>query len=240
MRTLPDSYAQIASLYDVIMGDRVDIPYVEELIRRSHPDAATLLELACGSGTALMSLSRYYDVVGIDISLPMLELAEQSMLHAEFHQADMTSFKLERRFDVIICIFDSINHLSNFSDWKKTFRRAKAHLNEGGVFIFDINSETKLRNYCEDSPIVDNVDQDVCIFNVSPISRGRFLLDIRYFEHFSGDQFTLYHAEIIERTYPAQQVRSALKEVFQEVKVYDENLSRPSNETETLYFICRP
>lgn len=41
-------------------------------------------------------------------------------------QQDVTSFRIDGRFDVIICVFDSINHVRRFSDWKKAGEEVKA------------------------------------------------------------------------------------------------------------------
>src|SRR6266581_41583 len=39
-----------------------------ELIERHHPEARTILELACGTGAILEQLQRDYEVVGLDVS----------------------------------------------------------------------------------------------------------------------------------------------------------------------------
>ena len=37
----------------------------------------------------------------------------------------MTRFDLGETFDVVLCVFDSINHLVRFSDWERVFDRAR-------------------------------------------------------------------------------------------------------------------
>lgn len=56
----------------------------------------------------------------------------------------MANFELDKKFDVILCIFDSINHLVDFEQWELTFDSVKAHLNDDGVFIVDINTVYKM------------------------------------------------------------------------------------------------
>ena len=40
--------------------------------------------------------------------------------------------------------YDTINHLTLFSDWKKVFRNVSDHLKDNGLFVFDINTLHKL------------------------------------------------------------------------------------------------
>ena len=64
----------------------------------------------------------------------MLAIARKRLPHIRLFRQDMTNFHIDRRFDAIVCAFDSINHLRRFSDWKKTFRCVAGHLDDGGSF----------------------------------------------------------------------------------------------------------
>src|SRR5438445_1169178 len=54
------------------------------------------------------------------------------------------TFHLQLKFDVICCVFDSMNHVASFTHWKQLFGNVHQHLSAGGVFIFDINTQKKL------------------------------------------------------------------------------------------------
>ena len=140
-----DRYASFAKFYDAVMGDRTGpAEYLHGLIRRTKPNARKLLELACGTGSMLKHLGRYYEVSGIDLSRHMLSVARRKVPQAKLFQQNMVTFSLPERFDVICCVFDSINHIAPFSDWKKLFANVQRHLLPGGCFIFDINTQRKL------------------------------------------------------------------------------------------------
>jgi len=139
------SYEKLDRFYDAAMGDRTEMAsYIRRLIRRHKPRARTLLELACGTGAILKILAKSYDVVGLDLSPSMLSIARKKLPQVKFFQRNMVSFDLGRKFDVIICVFDSINHVLEFADWQKIFRNAAQHLEEDGLFLFDINTKAKL------------------------------------------------------------------------------------------------
>ena len=75
------AYADFARFYDQVMGDRSPvIERVRGYLRRYLPDAATLLELGCGTGAVLAGLADGLRVTGIDRSPEMLAAAEARKL----------------------------------------------------------------------------------------------------------------------------------------------------------------
>ena len=115
-------YGRFGEFYDAVMGDRrTAAEQVMELIRAAKPDAKNVLELGCGTGSILKCLQDAYDVSGLDISEKMLSVARKKVPRSKLYRQDMVDFRIDVRFDVIICVFDSINHVRRFSDWKKVF-----------------------------------------------------------------------------------------------------------------------
>src|SRR5262245_53107701 len=132
-------YEKFGRFYDAVMGDRTEsADFIHSLIQKYKPGAKTLLELACGTGAVLQHLSKHYKVSGLDISAEMLSVARKKLPDAPFYQASMVTFDLSRKFDVIICVFDSINHVLSFADWKRIFRQVSRSLPKDGLFLFDI------------------------------------------------------------------------------------------------------
>src|SRR4051812_6824552 len=111
-------YDRFSRFYDIVMGDRSEAAeFIRELILQSKPQAKTVLEIGCGTGTIIGALGRSYEVTGLDLSPSMLALARKRLPHVRFYRQDMTRFRLGKRFDVCVSAFDSINHLLRFSDW---------------------------------------------------------------------------------------------------------------------------
>ena len=102
----------------------------------------------------LKHLQHSYEVSGLDASSRMLSIARHKVPDAKLFRQNMVDFKIDARFDVICCVFDSINHVRNFSEWKRVFARARQHLSPGGVFIFDINTQRKLERLIAEPPWV--------------------------------------------------------------------------------------
>src|SRR5262245_54920653 len=138
------SYDILGQFYDAAMERRAaQAAYIHSVIAQHTPGAITLLQLACGTVAIFALLATTYEVSGLDSSTRMLSVARKKLPRAAFFHDSMATFALDRRFDVIICVFDSINHLLRFTEWRRMFRRVHAHLEEQGVFVFDMNPERK-------------------------------------------------------------------------------------------------
>ena len=138
------NYDKFYKHYDAVMGDpKQKAVFLTSLIKKWNPKATTLLELACGTGAILQHLVHNFEVSGLDLSAGMLSIARKRLPKTRFFKQDMTQFSIPQNFDVILCVYDSINHLVRFNDWQKVFARTKRHINENGIFIFDVNTHTE-------------------------------------------------------------------------------------------------
>ncbi|MDC0358456.1 class I SAM-dependent methyltransferase [Oligoflexia bacterium] len=234
-----DPYKAIARFYDDITSERSDIDFVANLIAKYHPKAQTVLDLGCGTGTTLCYLSKIFEVTGLDQSSAMLKIAKSKMLHGKFLQGDMRSFALTERFDVIACLLDTINHLLSFSEWKQVFKNAHKHLNPGGVFIFDVNTEAKYHHFMQASPFVEDDSESILIFEVTKASKNIFALHSKVFEKQRSGLYKFSESCVSERTFPMPQIRSNLEKRFQAVYMKDIERSRVTSESQMVYFICK-
>lgn len=231
-------YDRFSRFYDQVMGDRAEAAnYIRDLIEHHHPRAKTLLEIACGTGGILGRLSESYDVIGLDRSRPMLAIARARLPHIRLVRQDMTSFHLDRRFDAVVCAFDSINHLQRFSDWKKTFRGVAGHLNAGGVFVYDVNTTGKLQRLVDGPPWVTQFGRDLVVIRVNGGRGGVFAWDVKIFEYRKGNDYKLIAETIEETAIPMHRILTAMRAYFTEVKVFDPGGARPSDRSERLYFV---
>ncbi len=235
------SYEVFARFYDEVMGDRAgEAAYLRGLIERYHAKAETVLELACGTGALLEQLQPSYEVTGLDISRPMLELAHAKLPSAQLVHGDMTSFELPDRFDAILCAFDSINHLLQFAQWEAMFARAHEHLNVRGLFLFDMNTEVKLDRFSRSPPWPSSFgDGHLVIPDVRPPEGGVYVWNVRIFERVDGSTYRLHEEDIPEVAFPKERVLEILSKRFSTIRVFDERHGRPRAASERLYFVCR-
>src|SRR5213595_1557879 len=230
------SYKRFGEFYDVIMGDRrAAAGQVMELIRAAKPDAKNVLELGCGTGSILKRLQDAYEVSGLDISEKMLSLARKKVPRSKLYRQDMVDFRIDVRFDVIICVFDSINHVRRFSDWKKVFAAVRRHLSPGGCFIFDINTQRKLERHIAEPPWVHRFERNLLIIDVTALPSGGSNWNVKVFEHLNGSRYTLHEEDIVEVSFPLQQIVPALRAHYVKVRVIDPDRTRPSAKSQRLF-----
>ena len=235
------AYDVFARFYDAVQGDRADhSAYIRSLIEEHHPEARTLLELACGTGSVMKQLAPSYEVTGVDRSEAMLAVAREKLPGARLVQADMTTVDLGETFDVVLCAFDSINHLLRFEEWEAVFDRALAHLNDGGIFIFDVNTEAQLERFSAQPPLSQWFEgENVMIMDVARTTDGEYLWMIRVFEALGDDNYKLHAEDVPEVAFPVERIEASLLERFARVDVNDASRPEPSPESARLHFVCR-
>ncbi len=178
------SYEIFGKFYDAVMGDGSEsAKRVSELLRVSNPGASKVLELGCGTGSILKHLQDSYEVSGLDLSTKMLSIAGKKVPRAKLSRQDMVDFRIDEQFDAVLCVYDSINHIRRFSDWKKVFARARQHLSPGGCFIFDINTQWKLERHIAERPWVHPFGSNLLIIDVTAVANHGSNWNIKVFEH---------------------------------------------------------
>lgn len=232
-------YDQFAPEYDIVVGSRAEAAsYIMGLIRRYHPRAKSLLELGCGSGSILKHLSTRFETVGIDSSRSMLALAKKKAPKSKLILGDITQFNLERKFDVIIAPFDTINHVTSLSGWRRVFENARQHLNKGGVFIFDVNTECKMEGYRVSPEVTELRDDLISIIEVKRTRKYRYEVIQRLFKRRSRDTFALKMMVLPELIVPTPVILKELSAYFRRVTMIDPEQSKPNDFTEELFFVC--
>jgi cyclopropane fatty-acyl-phospholipid synthase-like methyltransferase len=169
----------------------------------------------------------------------MLRFAAAKVPHARLVCDDMTQVQLDEIFDVVLCVYDSINHLLDFAQWEAVFDRAYERLDRGGIFIFDINTERRLTLLTQQEPIAEwfGDGENLMLLAVREAGSG-VVWDIRVFEHIAADHYRLHREEIREVSFPLDRVRAALQGRFRRVHVYDQQRARPSTRSGRLHFAC--
>lgn len=239
-KILMSKYDTFANHYDNVVGPRSDVAgYLRALISKYHRNAKSLLELGCGSGSMLKLLTRYYTCEGMDLSREMLRIARLKAPKARLHHGDISDFDLERRFDVVICPFDTINHITSFDKWRGVFKGAHQHLNPGGIFIFDVNTEYKLECYADEPAVTENTDEYLSMIEVRKLRRYNYEIVLKRFERRSQGLYKLNTMVLPELVVPTERILKALSVYFKTVTMVDPDRRQPNDSTDDLFFVCR-
>lgn len=168
MRDTPP-YSALAAGYDLVMA-HVDYPewaeYVLDLLDEHAPEAASILELGCGTGSLGFELQRLgeaftgqpggFRYLGTDASEPMIRVARAKARSAgriagrlPFAVADFTDYTVEEPFDVALLLFDGINYLLDAEQIEATLRATAEAVVPGGLFILDQSTPANSLNNAE-------------------------------------------------------------------------------------------
>lgn len=141
------AYTFFAKVYDSFMRD---IPYVdwvdliEDYLKNNGICDGKILELGCGTGRFSRLLAADgFDVTGIDLSDNMIKIAKKNPFDfpIKYYVADMRDYVFNQKYKAIVSVCDSMNYLLTVEDLEKTFLTAKDHLDEDGVFVFDLKTQ---------------------------------------------------------------------------------------------------
>ncbi|WP_440989199.1 class I SAM-dependent methyltransferase [Haloarchaeobius baliensis] len=118
-------------------------PVERRLLDEYVDDGGRVLDLGCGSGRVTAPLAeRGFDVVGVDVSETMIEVAEALHPDVEFRVGDATelSFPAES-FDYVLFADRGLDDVRPAADRMRSILESWRVLKPGGLFAFDANNQ---------------------------------------------------------------------------------------------------
>lgn len=245
------SYEQFAYLYDELMKDAPYdqwVSFVKNMLAKYEVEATSLLDLACGTGELSVRFAKQgLDVTGIDLSEDMLSVAqvkaEAEGVKIPFFQQDMANLEGQGQFDVIGIFCDSLNYLQTEEEVISTFLNVHQHLQDHGMFIFDVHSIYKMTDVFINQTFALNEDKISYIWNSFPGDDPNsvehelsfFVLDERTRKYDRVDE--LHY----QRTYPIGQYSDWLDTAgFQLLEISaDFEQFEPTKESERIFFVAK-
>ncbi len=245
-----DGYNFFSGVYDTLTENvnyAARAQYIADLLAENGITGGILLDLACGTGTLSVEMSkRGYEVIGVDASGEMLSVAMNNA--AESGESIMFLCQMMQELDLYgtinaaICTLDSINHLTDEEDVQATFDKVSLFTEPGGIFIFDINTEYKHRCVLGNNTFVYDLDDVYCVWqNTLDENDNTVQIDLDIFEEIEDGIYERMQESFCERAYPLSDIKSMLtKAGFETVAVYDElTRNEPHEKSERLFVIAR-
>ncbi|MBU3840738.1 MAG: class I SAM-dependent methyltransferase [Candidatus Ruminococcus intestinipullorum] len=251
-----DAYTSFAAVYDTFMDN---IPYEEwmeylhGLLQEYDIKDGLLLDLGCGTGTMTELLANAgYDMIGIDNSEEMLEIARQKQIQSGnsilYLLQDMREFELYGTVRAVVSICDSINYITEDEELKEVFHWVNNYLDPGGVFIFDFNTEYKYREILGDQTIAENREDCSFIwenyyYEEEKINEYELSLFIRQQDtkNCKDALYRKYQETHFQKAYTLEDMKRLLEEAGMEfIAAYDAfSRNSPTKESERIYVIAR-
>jgi predicted TPR repeat methyltransferase len=171
-----DLYAKVEDLLGV--KEAAPSLYAHYLLFLNSVDFESLLDVGCGSGDFLRQIHgalKIPQVKGIDLSPLMVSKTLVQGYDAEC----MDLCDLKGDYDVITAVFDMLNYL-NKEQIKHFFGCVREHLNDGGLFLCDINTLYGFENVAIGAYIVDDEERFLTID--SDFEKGEYSAEFTLFE----------------------------------------------------------
>lgn len=215
-------------------------PFLFKVVKEKHPDAATWLDLCCGTGALLEYVTkRGFDGVGVDVSPHQIKIAKYRAPKAHFYVDDVRDLNLSKKIDIITCTYDSLNYLIKKRDLERVFRRAGLHLEKRGIFIFDMNTFEGLQEKWRDTYIMRESSKTIIIEASFQKKRAigkclitGFIKDGRLYRKFEEIH--------IERGYSRKDIEQSLAKTGFLFKIYDgDTFKKPTAQSGRLVYVCQ-
>ena len=166
------SYNSFATVYDELTKNvdyKSRAQYIAEILKKYKISNGLLLDLACGTGSLSIELAKKgFEVIGTDASYDMLSEAHnkaaENDVNIMFLCQRMEETDLYGSVRAIVCVLDSINHLTDYSLVKQTFSNLKNFLDTDGIIIFDANTLHKHQKVLADNVFVYDEKNVYCIW----------------------------------------------------------------------------
>jgi SAM-dependent methyltransferase len=239
-------YDLLARYYDAATGDSAtETAFIDSLVRQRLPDkaashAVTLLEVACGTGAIIAPLAGRYRVSGLDISPGMLAVAREKLPGGTpLYLADMSSFRLDTTFDVIICVYQGINHLLGFPAWQGFFDCAHRHLSDGGVLIFDMFTDDYLQGMTRIPEVSQQFGDNHLRIKVRADGGAVFEWKIEVYISRPDGGCESIREVIRTSSFPLPEVEEALSARFTDIRMIESEAGAAGEESENrTWFVC--
>ncbi|MBD5633918.1 MAG: class I SAM-dependent methyltransferase [Candidatus Eremiobacteraeota bacterium] len=180
-------FTQTAAFYDAIYAARgkdyrAEADSIAAWIRSKAPQAATLLDVGCGTGGHLAEFERLgFAVRGVDADLKMVALARSRCPEVRIDPADMTTLALDERFDAIVSLFGTTAYARIPERLETTIERLAEHLADGGVLVVEAFLDFhEFRPGHLDAVFVDRPDLKIARMSLSKQMGKIAILDFHY------------------------------------------------------------
>lgn len=137
--------SQLASIHHTHFGDLARGAAAEllALLGERHVTSGTIVEFACGGGLSTRIVADAgYDVLGVDVSAAMIELARSHLPGARFECASLWDFELPEAIAVTAVgeafCYQSAGHVPDLGKLGVRLQSIADALPSGGLLLFDV------------------------------------------------------------------------------------------------------
>lgn len=245
-----DSYRGFAEVYDAFMDN---VPYDEwtdyllGLLFDYGIKEGKICDLACGTGSMTTGLSDAgFEMMGVDASFEMLSIADKNKGNRNilYINQDMRELELAEKMSAFVCICDGLNYILEKEELVQVFSGVKKYLNEGGIFIFDLNTVYKYKEILGETTIAENREDMSFIWeNFYDETERVNEYDLTLYVRDREDETRFLRLEEVhyQKAYEISDIKESIEEAGMELIAVFDAFTReaPKKESERLYFVVK-
>jgi len=201
-------------------------------IRKYNPKTKKVLELGVGLGAVLVHFSPRYEVSGLDLQNEYTQIAKKLIPKANFHVQGMDKFKINEKFDTIFSVHECINEVKPYKNWELTFKRVFEHLNQDGLWIFDMRTQKHLEEKKKKVVELEKTPTGY-LYDGFKVKGNKLFWKTVYFKKVKGNLYEIEHDNYFEEIYDIKKVEKSLLKRF---KILDRI---PIDGGLTFMFVCK-
>ena len=221
--------------------------YYERVFEKFGIAPELVLDLGCGTGNITMELAeRGYDMIGLDASPEMLEIAMEKAREREkeilYLQQDMTEFELYGTVGAMVCALDGVNYLTEDGQLESMLHLLHYYLDPGGILVFDLNTEYKFKNILDGRTFVYDTEDAYCTWsNEYDQAEKICYFDWNFFLKNEDETYIRQDEYQEERAYSVEEVKQAIENCnLTCLGIYDNLSFEPAREdSERIFVVVR-
>lgn len=242
------SYNKMAKVYDELINEDINYKdiadFLLEIAKKENIKFDNYLDLACGTGSVGVYVGKNFKQnYFVDLSVDMLSEAEiklrENRVKGKIICQDMCELNLNKKFDLISCVLDSTNYILDDEDLKDYFKSVYNHLEEDGIFVFDINSYYKISEVLGNNIYTYNSEE--IFYAWENIFEDEIVeMDLTFFIR-NGELFERFNEVHEERAYKEEDIEPIFKQIgFKMISKNDGYSNKEvENKTERILYILK-
>lgn len=238
----------MAKIYDELIYEDVNYEtiaeYVLNICNEYSIEKNTYLDLACGTGNVGIHIGKKFkENYFVDLSSDMLIEADKKLrenkIKGRIVCQDMCELNLNRKFDLITCVLDSTNYITEEDYLKLYLEGVYNHLKDNGLFIFDINSYYKISKILGNNIFTYN-SEDLFYVWENYFDDDIVEMDLNFFIR-QGNVYERFNEIHEERAYKEEYIEGILKELkFNIIGKYENySFKKVSDKSERIVYIIK-
>lgn len=241
-------YKEFATVYDLMQYD-IDYPLwidqLDSILKKYKSNAKSILELACGTGTISIGLSKKgYLCEALDLSEDMLTIAQSKAYEQgakiRFYNQNMASFETKKKYDMICCMCDGMNYQQDIETLSSVMKQIDKHIGNEGIIVFDLSTKFKLKEIIGNNTFAETFENEAYIWeNEYDEDEDLLNFSLTLFKD-NGEGYERFEEFHTQKAYEIEDVLAVIEPFFEVLEIVDgDNFLKMNDQSQRICFVLK-